>query len=256
MAGAHAHETLQRRLKARGVRPSSQRLAIAEYVLHTTEHPTADDVFRRVTERHPAVSRATVYNTLQTFVVSGLLRTLVVSEGRIAYDPNVVEVVDADPGASGVTIQPGDRPDVLVAMNPAALKVNIGDLRPNGLLVVNADAFKKNDLRKAAKQDPEYKPFLDKALSDLRRARNRTEQVEVRAISDGVIKPMVKKRAKVKQDDVLAKVQEAEAQVPLALSEALRSGNLGAMDYFNLRNLVADTDMRSRIGSAPDDVPE
>ena len=89
MADADAHETLQRRLKARGVRPSSQRLAIAEYVLHTTEHPTADDVFRRVTERHPAVSRATVYNTLQTFVASGLLRTLVVSEGRIAYDPNL-----------------------------------------------------------------------------------------------------------------------------------------------------------------------
>jgi Fe2+ or Zn2+ uptake regulation protein len=89
VADADPHETLQRRLTARGVRPSSQRLAIAEYVLRTTEHPTADDVFRRVTERHPAVSRATVYNTLQTFVAKGLLRTLVVTEGRIAYDPNL-----------------------------------------------------------------------------------------------------------------------------------------------------------------------
>ncbi len=56
--------------------------------------------------------------------------------------------------------------------------------------------------------------------------------------------------------EAMAKVQLAEAEVPKALAEALRSGNLGAMDYFNLRNLVADTDMRSRIGSSPDEAPE
>ncbi len=44
-----------------------------------------------------------------------------------------------------------------------------------------------------------------------------------------------------------AKVQEAEAQVPLALSGALDSGRLGALDYYNLRNVVADTDMRTNI---------
>ena len=44
-----------------------------------------------------------------------------------------------------------------------------------------------------------------------------------------------------------AKVQEAEAQVPLALSEALESGRLGALDYYNLRNVMADTDMRTNI---------
>lgn len=80
---------LQRELLEHEIRPSAQRLAIAEYVLRTAEHPTADDVFRRVTSRHPAVSRATVYNTLQTFVSKGLLRPLVVSEGSIAYDPNL-----------------------------------------------------------------------------------------------------------------------------------------------------------------------
>src|SRR5712664_4979307 len=38
-------------------------------------------------------------------------------------------------------LTPGDRPDVLVAMNPAALKANIGDLPKGGTLIVNADAF-------------------------------------------------------------------------------------------------------------------
>ena len=61
------------------------------------------------------------------------------------------------PGVSGFQVNfsseeiftPGDAPDVLVAMNPAALKANIKDLRPGGILVVNTDAFREIDLAKA-----------------------------------------------------------------------------------------------------------
>jgi len=61
------------------------------------------------------------------------------------------------PGVSGFQISfastdiytPGDAPDVLVAMNPAALKVNVSDLRPNGVLIVNEDSFNQKDLDKA-----------------------------------------------------------------------------------------------------------
>jgi 2-oxoglutarate ferredoxin oxidoreductase subunit alpha len=51
--------------------------------------------------------------------------------------------------SSGEVHTPGDAIDVLIAMNPAALKVNIGDLKPNGIAIVNSDAFKEGDLRKA-----------------------------------------------------------------------------------------------------------
>ena len=44
-----------------------------------------------------------------------------------------------------------------------------------------------------------------------------------------------------------AKVVEAEAQVPLAMAEAFRKGNLGIMDYQKIRNISADTEMRSSI---------
>lgn len=47
-----------------------------------------------------------------------------------------------------------------------------------------------------------------------------------------------------------AKVVEAEAQVPLAIAEAFRKGNLGVMDYYRLRNIQADTSMRDSIGQA------
>ena len=61
------------------------------------------------------------------------------------------------PGVSGFQLNfsnhdirtPGDAPDVLVAMNPAALKVNIEDLEAGGLLIVNTDAFNENNLKKA-----------------------------------------------------------------------------------------------------------
>ena len=50
--------------------------------------------------------------------------------------------------------------------------------------------------------------------------------------------------------EMQAKVVEAQAQVPMALAEALRGGTLGVMDYYNLRNLQADTAMRSGISRA------
>ncbi len=61
------------------------------------------------------------------------------------------------PGVSGFQVNfsssdvftPGDAVDVLVAMNPAALKTNVADLKPGGILIVNLDDFKETDLKKA-----------------------------------------------------------------------------------------------------------
>jgi len=46
-----------------------------------------------------------------------------------------------------------------------------------------------------------------------------------------------------------AKVVEAEAQVPLAMAEAFKKGNLGVMDYYRMKNIEADTQMRDKIGT-------
>jgi 2-oxoglutarate ferredoxin oxidoreductase subunit alpha len=74
------------------------------------------------------------------------------------------------PGVSGFQISfsssdihtPGDQPDVLVAMNPAALKTNIGDLPAGGALIVNGDAFTQANLNKAAYAS---NPLTDGSLS-------------------------------------------------------------------------------------------
>ena len=77
------------------------------------------------------------------------------------------------PGVSGFQVHfgsvdvhtPGDEPDVLVAMNPAALKVNLGDLRSGATVVVNKDAFNEANLKKAGY---EKNPLEDGSLKAFR----------------------------------------------------------------------------------------
>ena len=54
---------------------------------------------------------------------------------------------------------------------------------------------------------------------------------------------------KAKVQEIQAKLVEAESQIPLAMAEAFRSGNLGIMDYYRMRNIEADTEMRESISS-------
>ncbi len=77
------------------------------------------------------------------------------------------------PGVSGFQVHfsstdiytPGDDPDVLVAMNPAALKVNLKDLPRNGILILDTDAFDKRNLKKAGY---ESNPLEDGSLEGFR----------------------------------------------------------------------------------------
>ena len=61
-------------LRDKGLQPSAQRLAVAQFVLATDAHPSADEVLREVQKTFPMVSRATVYNTLNSFVEKGFIR--------------------------------------------------------------------------------------------------------------------------------------------------------------------------------------
>ncbi len=81
----------------------------------------------------------------------------------------------------------------------------------------------------------------DRAEADKKIAQAKAE--ERRAMAFAAEQEM---RAKV--EEMRAKVVEAEAQVPLAMAEAFRAGNLGIMDYYKMKNVVADTKMRDKIG--------
>jgi Fe2+ or Zn2+ uptake regulation protein len=76
-------------LTKHGIQPSAHRVAVAQYVLTTHDHPSADRVWDRVRDRFPMISRATVYNTLNLFVEKGLLRELHLAEDSVVFDPKL-----------------------------------------------------------------------------------------------------------------------------------------------------------------------
>ncbi|HYW76412.1 MAG TPA: Fur family transcriptional regulator [Gammaproteobacteria bacterium] len=77
---------LAKRLQSAGIGPTSQRLRIAEVLLSTPRHLSADQVLAEVNHTAAAVSKATVYNTLRLFSERGLVREIVVNPDRVFYD--------------------------------------------------------------------------------------------------------------------------------------------------------------------------
>jgi uncharacterized protein YqfA (UPF0365 family) len=84
---------------------------------------------------------------------------------------------------------------------------------------------------------------MDQAEADLRIARARAEERRAMAVA-------LEQEMSAQVQEMRAKVIEAEAQVPLAIAEALRSGKLGVMDYYQMKNIMADTQMRDGIAKA------
>jgi 2-oxoglutarate ferredoxin oxidoreductase subunit alpha len=84
--------------------------------------------------------------------------------------------------SSNEVFTPGDDLDVLVAMNPAALKMNLGDLRPGGILIVDREGFTEPNLRKA---DYERNPLEDGSLT-----RYQLFQVDVTRLTTAALKDM------------------------------------------------------------------
>lgn len=83
----------------------------------------------------------------------------------------------------------------------------------------------------------------DQAEADKRIAQAKAEERRAMAVAR-------EQEMKAAVQEMRAKVVEAEAEVPLAMAQALREGNLGAMDYYNLQNIAADTKMRESISTA------
>ena len=81
---------------------------------------------------------------------------------------------------------------------------------------------------------------MDQAEADKNIAQARAEERRAMAVA-------LEQEMKAKAQEARARVIEAEAEVPLAMAEAFRTGNLGIMDYYRMKNIQADTDMRENI---------
>lgn len=86
----------------------------------------------------------------------------------------------------------------------------------------------------------------DQADADKRIAQAKAEERRAMAVAK-------EQEMKAAVEEMRAKVVEAEAEVPKALSQALKDGNLGVMDYYNMKNVMSDTEMRNAISKINQD---
>jgi Fur family iron response transcriptional regulator len=73
-------------LQSHGVKPTQQRLQIAEVLFARPQHMSADQVLEQVNQKHGYVSKATVYNTLGLFTRKGLVREVIIDPTKVFYD--------------------------------------------------------------------------------------------------------------------------------------------------------------------------
>jgi len=81
---------------------------------------------------------------------------------------------------------------------------------------------------------------MDQAQADKNIAQAKAEERRAMAVA-------LEQEMKAKAQEARAKVIEAEAEIPIAIAEAFHEGNLGIMDYYKMKNIQADTDMRETI---------
>lgn len=82
-------ERIRQLLAEKGLKITPQRMVITDYLVHEETHPTAEEVYEAVRDRLPAISVATVYNTLNTLVDAGVVCAVATEPGKTRYDANM-----------------------------------------------------------------------------------------------------------------------------------------------------------------------
>ena len=85
---------------------------------------------------------------------------------------------------------------------------------------------------------------MDQANADKNIAQAKAEERRAMAVAS-------EQEMKAKAQEARANVIQAEAEIPRAIAEAFRAGNLGVMDYYKYKNIMADTNMRESIAEPP-----
>lgn len=179
-----------------------------------------------------ARARVTVRTNLDRFIGGATEETIVARVGEgivtsIGSSPNHMQVLENPDHISKLVLEKGlDANTAFEILSIDIADVDLGTNRGAKLQTQQAEADKE----------------VAQAKAEVRRAAAVATEQEMIA----------------KSQEMRARLIEAEAQIPLAIAEAFRAGNLGIMDYVRYKNVVADTQMRDSISrsSVPDQQPE
>lgn len=151
--------------------------------------------------------------------------------------------------------------ETIIARVGEGIVTTVGSAARHTDVLENPDSISKTVLRKGLDSGTAFEILsIDIADIDVGRNIGASLQMEQAQADKNIAQAKAEERrsmAIAQEQEMIAEVQkmrarvvEAEAEVPLALAEALRSGNLGAMDYYNMNNVNADTKMRNSISSS------
>ena len=75
--------------REKGLKVTSQRLAICNFILSRKDHPTAEQIYQELRNEYPTISLGTIYKTLHLLQELGLIQELGFNEGSVRYDPDM-----------------------------------------------------------------------------------------------------------------------------------------------------------------------
>ncbi|NVM18781.1 MAG: transcriptional repressor [Candidatus Lokiarchaeota archaeon] len=76
-------------LREKGLKVTTQRLAICTFILSRKDHPTAEQIYQELRDEYPTISLGTIYKTLHLLKELGLIQELGFNEGSVRYDPDM-----------------------------------------------------------------------------------------------------------------------------------------------------------------------
>ena len=170
----------------------------------------------------------------------------VVARARVTVRANIERLV----GGAGE--------ETIIARVGEGIVTTVGSSETHKMVLENPDSISKTVLGKGLDSGTAFEILsIDIADVDVGRNIGAKLQMEQAEADKKIAQAKAEERramAVAKEQEMIAEVQsmraklvEAEAQVPLALAEALKKGNLGVMDYYNMKNIMADTKMRESI---------
>lgn len=142
--------------------------------------------------------------------------------------------------------------DTILARIGEGIVTTVGSSETHSLVLENPDDISKLILSKGLDSGTAYE-IISIDIADIDVGRNiGANLLSLKAEADSKIaQARAEERramAVALEQEMRASVVEAEAEVPRAMAEALRSGHMGVMDYYNMKNVIADTDMKNSIG--------
>ncbi|SHE93504.1 Uncharacterized protein YqfA, UPF0365 family [Atopostipes suicloacalis DSM 15692] len=147
--------------------------------------------------------------------------------------------------------------DTIIARVGEGIVTTVGSAHKHSKVLENPDMISQTVLNKGLDAGTAFE-ILSIDIADVDVGRNigaklQTDQAEADKNIAQAKAEEQRAMAIAREQEMRAKVTEAEAEVPLAIAEAFRSGNLGIMDYYNMKNVQADSDMRKSISREMND---